>query len=216
MDAWPFQSDLTLTAMPRAAFWARRFAEEVLREWKLDRGSDGVQDDAKGSNGGMGDGLIDRVLLVVTELTTNAVKATEEMMGTLDPEVKARYSEQPSAVSYLELAKLGQVRLRLSTDNARSRVLIEVWDACEAEPELKDVDFLSESGRGLHLVATYCAKWGWYPSFEVERSRPERPEATEVWDGWLRDGTRREWPGWRRGKVVWGEVRTLHGHDYSS
>jgi hypothetical protein len=243
MDTWPFQSDLTLTAMPRAAFWARRFAEEMLREWKLDRRSDGVHgghgdaERAKGGtrSGGMGDELIDRVLLVVTELTTNAVKATEDMMGGMNPDVKARYSEKPSAVSYLELVKLGQVRLRLSTDNARSRVLIEVWDTSEAEPELKNPDFLSESGRGLHLVATYCAKWGWWPVWEREGPH-ERPgplrsrwtgsgpqhghgdtdrlrAAEELYDSFQeRDQqatgmARGERPGLRRrGKVVWGVV----------
>jgi hypothetical protein len=85
-------------------------------------------------------------------------------------------------VSYVELARLGQVQLRLSYD--RIKVLVEVWDASEAVPVLKESDFMSEGGRGLHLVAAYCRKWGWYPSFEPDPRRP---------------GQQRQ-----RGKVVWG------------
>jgi anti-sigma regulatory factor (Ser/Thr protein kinase) len=164
MDAWPFQSDLTLAAMPRAAYWARRHAEETLTEWKVDW-------------------LLESVQLVVSELVSNAVTATEEMTGEMSPEMRARYSEQPSAVSYLELARLGHIRLRLSYDY--TRVLIEVWDTSDRVPVMQQPTEDAEDGRGLLIVATYCARWGWYPSFEADKDRPGRR---------------------RRGKVVWGEI----------
>jgi hypothetical protein len=162
MNAWPFQSELTLTAMPGAAYWARRHAEEVMKEWKLD-------------------GLMESVQLVVTELVTNAVKATGEMT----PEVKERYGTQPMTVSYMELVKLGQVRLRLSYDYVR--VVVEVWDRSEAVPVMQAPTEDAESGRGLLIVATYCTRWGWYP---LRGTAPGR-----------QGGRRRE------GKVVWGEVK---------
>jgi hypothetical protein len=138
MDARGFRSNLTLAAMPRAAYWARRHTEEVLTEWKLDMTVEG---------------LVDSALLVVTELVTNAVQAT----GELRPELQKRYSEQPLAVSYMELANLGQVRLRLSYDYVR--VVIEVWDGSEAIPVMQRPSEEAVSGRGLMLVAAHCSRW---------------------------------------------------------
>jgi hypothetical protein len=83
--------------------------------------------------------------LLVSELVTNAVKAT---------------------------AGHGQaaVRLRLSSDG--TRVLIEVWDADPRPPAPKDLveygtpDPQEEGGRGLFLVAALSARWDWYPTGE--------------------------------------------------
>ena len=79
--------------------------------------------------------------LLVSELVTNAVKAT------------AGRDE-------------AAVRLRLSGDSAR--VLIEVWDADPRAPAPKDLGELGtpdpqeEGGRGLFLVAALSARWDWY------------------------------------------------------
>ena len=89
----PLRSDLELGALPTVVPCARLHARHVLREW----GSNGLAPDSE---------------LLVSELVTNAVKATAGRDG-------------------------AAVRLRLSGHNAR--VLIEVWDADPRAPEPKDL-----------------------------------------------------------------------------
>ena len=92
-------------------------------------------------SGGL-NGLAESTELPVSELVTNAVKATAER-------------EDQAAV-----------RLRLSSDNAR--VLIEVWDADPQPPAPKDLgedgtpDPQEEGGRGLFLIAALSTRWDWY------------------------------------------------------
>ena len=123
---WPLCSYLELGALPTAVPCARLHARHVLREW----GMNGLAQDSE---------------LLVSELVTNAVKATAE-------------HDQAA------------VRLRLSGD--RTRVLIEVWDADPRPPAPKDLgeygtpDPEEEGGRGLFLVAALSARWDWYPTGE--------------------------------------------------
>jgi anti-sigma regulatory factor (Ser/Thr protein kinase) len=90
-------------------------------------------------------GLASDSELLVSELVTNAVKAT------------AGRDE-------------AAVRLRLSGGSAR--VLIEVWDADPRAPASEDLgergtpDPQQEGGRGLFLVAALSARWDWYPTRE--------------------------------------------------
>src|SRR5579862_7139723 len=119
---WPLCSYLELGALPTAVPCARLHARHVLREW----GMSGLAQDSE---------------LLVSELVTNAVKATAGHDG-------------------------AAVRLRLSGD--RTRVLIEVWDADPRPPAPKDLgeygmpDPQEEVGRGLFLVAALSARWDWY------------------------------------------------------
>jgi anti-sigma regulatory factor (Ser/Thr protein kinase) len=168
MDGWPLQSSLTLVALPSAAFWARRHTEDVLVGW------------------GLPEGVVEVVLLVVSELISNGVEATA---GGLDAKEQELYDRAPVTVPYERIARLGMVRLRLSYDYVR--VLVEVWDGGEGVPVVQVPSEEAESGRGLLLVASLCERWGWYPVGE-EAGRPG-------------------WPGgrWRKGKVVWGGV-VLH------
>ena len=85
---WPLRSYLELGALPTAVPCARLHASHLLWEWGLN-------------------GLAADTELLVSELVTNAVKATA---GTAT----------------------SAVRLQLSSDNAR--VLIEVWDADRSRP----------------------------------------------------------------------------------
>ena len=139
----PLRSYLELGALPTAVPCARLHARHVLWEW--------------GWNGLAPDGE-----LLVSELVTNAVKAT------------AGRDE-------------ATVRLRLSGDSAL--VLIEVWDADPRAPAPKDLgehgtpDPQEEGGRGLFLVAALSARWDWYPTrepagkvvwCEIEASSPPR------------------------------------------
>jgi anti-sigma regulatory factor (Ser/Thr protein kinase) len=122
----PLRSYLELGALPTAVPCARLHARHVLWEWGL--------------NGLAPDGE-----LLVSELVTNAVKATAGRDG-------------------------AAVRLRLSGDS--TRVLIEVWDADPRAPEAKDLgedgtlDPQEDGGRGLFLVAALSARWDWYPTRE--------------------------------------------------
>jgi anti-sigma regulatory factor (Ser/Thr protein kinase) len=92
------------------------------------------------------DRLTETIELLVSELVTNAVKAT---------------------------AGQGQpvpIRLRLSSDKAR--FLIEVWDADPRPPMPKDLGadgrpaLGDEGGRGLFLVGALSERWSWYASRE--------------------------------------------------
>ena len=100
----PLRSDLELGALPTVVPCARLHARHVLREW----GSNGLAPDSE---------------LLVSELVTNAVKATAGRDG-------------------------AAVRLRLSGDSAR--VLIEVWDADPQAPASKD---LGRSGQPAATVS---------------------------------------------------------------
>jgi anti-sigma regulatory factor (Ser/Thr protein kinase) len=145
----PLRSYLELGALPTAVPCARLHARHVLRDWGLN----GLAPDSE---------------LLVSELVTNAVKAT------------AGRDE-------------AAVRLRLSGDS--TRVLIEVWDADPRAPAPKDLgehvtpDPQEEGGRGLFLVAALSARWDWYPTrepagkvvwCEIEASSPGRRIAGEA------------------------------------
>jgi anti-sigma regulatory factor (Ser/Thr protein kinase) len=120
---WPLCSYLELGALPTAVPCARLHARHLLWEWGMNE-------------------LASTGELLVSELVTNAVKAT------------AGHVDQAA------------VRLWLSGDSAR--VLIEVWDADPRPPEPKDLgedgtpDPREEGGRGLFLVTALSARWDWY------------------------------------------------------
>ena len=122
----PLRSYLELGALPTAVPCARLHARHVLWEWGLT-------------------GLVPDSELLVSELVTNAVKAT------------AGRDE-------------AAVRLRLSGDS--TRVLIEVWDADPRAPAPNELGEhgtpgpQEEGGRGLFLVAALSARWDWYPTRE--------------------------------------------------
>jgi anti-sigma regulatory factor (Ser/Thr protein kinase) len=123
----PLRSYLELGALPTAVPCARLHARHLLWEWGLN-------------------GLVETAEVLVSELVTNAVKAT------------AGHDDQLP------------VRLQLSGDSAR--VLIEVWDADPRPPAPKGLgedglpDPQEEGGRGLFLVAALSARWDWYPTHE--------------------------------------------------
>ena len=111
---WPLRSHLDLGAVACARLHARL----VLWEWAL---AD----------------LAETVELVVSELVTNAIRASEG----LTPGVPA-------------------VRLWLSSD--RDRVLVQVWDGNHEMPVRQDPDQDAESGRGLMIVDSLSTDCGSY------------------------------------------------------
>jgi anti-sigma regulatory factor (Ser/Thr protein kinase) len=120
---WPLQSYLELGALPSAVPSARLHAKLVVGEW--------------------GFGCIaDTVELIVSELVTNGVKASQELEG------------------------VSVVRLGLSSDERH--VLVTMWDGNHepvsrpvlSEDELPDLE--TEDGRGLFLVESLSMNWGVY------------------------------------------------------
>jgi anti-sigma regulatory factor (Ser/Thr protein kinase) len=119
---WPLQSHLELGALPSAVPSARLHARHVVAEWGLAS-------------------IADTVELVVSELVTNGVKASQ-------------------ALDHLSPVWLGLA-------GNEHEVFVAVWDGNE-EPvqasadsdELPDLE--AEGGRGLLLVASLSTDWGVY------------------------------------------------------
>jgi len=114
-DRWPLQDFLELGALVSAVPCARLHARQVLREWGIGHLGDSTE-------------------LVVTELTTNAVRASRELAQ-------------------------AAVRLWLLSDAAQ--ILILVWDASPQPPVVLGVTGEAEHGRGLMLVEAVSEQWGW-------------------------------------------------------
>src|SRR5216684_4171031 len=79
---------------------------------------------------------------VVSELVTNALRASELIPGPVIP----------------------PIRLRLSSD--RAVVLIELWDGNMQLPILTDANTNADGGRGLMLVDALSTRWNWYATQE--------------------------------------------------
>jgi anti-sigma regulatory factor (Ser/Thr protein kinase) len=114
---WPLQDFLELGALAGAVPCARLHARQVLWEWGLRS-------------------LGENAELLVTELVTNAVKASRAMTQAFP------------------------VRLWLASDSAQ--VLILVSDASPQPPVRIDTSDEAENGRGLMLVEAISEQWGWY------------------------------------------------------
>jgi anti-sigma regulatory factor (Ser/Thr protein kinase) len=80
------------------------------------------------------DHLANDAELLVSELLGNALKTTPEHDD------------------------IGIVVLRLLAD--RQRLLIEVWDQNPRDPQPRQVDELSDSGRGFMVIEAVAARWG--------------------------------------------------------
>jgi anti-sigma regulatory factor (Ser/Thr protein kinase) len=114
---WPLQDFLELGALAGAVPCARLHARQVLREWGLTSLGESTE-------------------LLVSELITNAVKASRAVMHA------------------------SPVRLWLVSDLAR--ILILVWDASPQPPVRVNASGEAENGRGLMLVEAISERWGWY------------------------------------------------------
>ena len=113
--SWPLSSGLVLGALPTAASCGRLHAKNVVWEWGLAH-------------------LGDTIELLVSELLTNAVKASSSPDGA------------------------GVVVLRLLAN--RERLLIEVWDHNPDDPQPRQADAESESGRGFSVIEALSSRWG--------------------------------------------------------
>jgi anti-sigma regulatory factor (Ser/Thr protein kinase) len=115
----PRSDSLPLGSLDGAVPSARLHARHVLWEWGLES-------------------LAPNVELVVSELVTNAVQATQR--AELDT----------------------PVRLSLLADGGS--VLVVVGDAVDDPPRLRHPDTTEEGGRGLVVVDTFCEWWDWKPA----------------------------------------------------
>ncbi|HEY5990606.1 MAG TPA: ATP-binding protein [Streptosporangiaceae bacterium] len=142
-DEWPLRSVIELGALPGAVPCARLHTRQVLWEW----GQTGLSEAAE---------------LVVSELVTNSVTATQSI-----------HSEFP-------------VRLWLLSDN--SRVLILVADASPQPPKRIEAVDDTEGGRGLLLVEAVSSHWGWYATRQrgtakvVWAELPRPPDSSQTKD----------------------------------
>lgn len=120
------QPHLEMMACPGAVSCARHHARQLLWDCGLKE-------------------LIESVELVVSEIVTNAVRAS----GGLDE-------------SHPPVGTMPIVRLWLSVE--ADAVLVLVWDASPLKPERQVLALDVDSGRGLLLVEMFSAAWG---SFEL-------------------------------------------------
>jgi hypothetical protein len=124
---WRLRSYLELAALPTAVSCARLHAKNILHEWRMGA-------------------LADTVELLVSEITTNAVRAS------------ASLPRQQGALG--QAASVPTVRFWLTSD--LDRVLIQVWDGDHRKPVPQHAGLDAETGRGLLLVETLSTQWGCY------------------------------------------------------
>lgn len=123
---WPLRNEMEFTCLPSAARWARRHTRDLLTIWNLPR-------------------LTDNAELLISELVTNAYKATG-----VDVEHHG----------YTALIGVPPIQMRLASDHRR--LLIEIWDPSPKPPVAKESDLEAECGRGLLLVNRLADRWNYY------------------------------------------------------
>jgi anti-sigma regulatory factor (Ser/Thr protein kinase) len=109
-----------LAALPSAVPWARRVVRHTLREWRLEC-------------------LSDPALLLVSELVTNAVRASQTVAC---PD------------------QAGHPMISLTVELGDASLLVKVWDADPGLPVLQEADLTGDRGRGLLLVDFLADAWG--------------------------------------------------------
>jgi anti-sigma regulatory factor (Ser/Thr protein kinase) len=137
-NTWPLQTFIELGALPSAVPCARLHARQVLCEWGLEV-------------------LIDSTELIVSELVTNAVHASEGLTA-------SRYNGHWTPGT-------PPVRLWLQSDG--EQVLIQIWDANDRAPQPQEEELEAENGRGLLLVTCLSTDSNTY--------RLERSSGKIVW-----------------------------------
>jgi hypothetical protein len=127
MQEGPLHSYLELRALPASVRSARLHARNLLHEWRMG-------------------GLADTAELLVSEMITNAVRAS------------AAIADQPRETGQAPPAQ----RMRLWLTSDRRSVLIQVWDVDQHHPVRQDVGPDAEAGRGLLLIEALSTRWGFY------------------------------------------------------
>lgn len=90
--------------------------------------------------------LVESVVLLVSELVTNAIRAASRV----------------AAVPGAEPTRGVEPRVRLDISSSPALVRIEVHDtACVPVPPSRHPDDFEESGRGLEVISVLASDWGW-------------------------------------------------------
>ena len=174
---WPYHSFLPLGALPGAVPCARLHTTAVLWEWGMN-------------------GLSQQAELAVSELVTNAVRASLEAR-----QAGQAPDDRPDGVPV--------IALRLAGDHKRLLVEVSDHDAHPPVPTMMDPE--RDGGRGLVLVEAISERWGYYypatdPVSEPRSSGPasgdsEGPASGD--NGWLAAPPVLPAADREPGKVVW-------------
>jgi anti-sigma regulatory factor (Ser/Thr protein kinase) len=130
-DMLRLSNSLTLAALPTAVKLSRTLVAVTLKYWGLGR-------------------MAEEAELVISELATNAVKAT----GIVDAEP-----------SWSERANLAVIRVRIVYLET-GHIVLEVWDGDPTPPKPTDAEPEADSGRGLAIVEALCARWDYFPAID--------------------------------------------------
>ncbi len=123
--SWPLTSTMTpLGALPTAPACARVHIRSTLTVWDMAM-------------------LADAAELVISELVTNAVRASTDERG------HPRYAN----------GRMPVIHVRMLADGVR--LLLEVWDMAPALPVVRHAADDDEAGRGLQLVEALAYRWNW-------------------------------------------------------
>lgn len=137
-ESWPDRSYLELGAATWAVPLARLHARQALGIWGL------------GDSTGAAE-------IVVSELVTNAVSASEGVAGSC----------------FMGQWSPGRPPIRLWLASQDDRVVIGVWDGSDDLPEQQAPDDTAERGRGLMLIDVLSTSWG--------VCRPDKSSGKVVW-----------------------------------
>jgi anti-sigma regulatory factor (Ser/Thr protein kinase) len=158
-----WSDELTLVAEPTAVRCARAFVRLALAKWA----SATLEDDAS---------------VIVSELTTNAVTASEKHTAALaSAQTQTTAQTQAGAANgtyaeagpyaapgtYTAVPRMPLITVRML--GTATGLVIEVWDTSPAAPtptapRSDAEEWEAEGGRGLHLVGTLAHRWGWRPA----------------------------------------------------
>jgi anti-sigma regulatory factor (Ser/Thr protein kinase) len=137
---------LEFPAVPAALPYVRRHTRQTLATWQLGY-------------------LADDVELVVSELVTNAVRATQDAgpreagPPVAGPPVAGPRVAGPRVAAILAGPPAVAVYLTLDRD----RLAVLIWDSSPRPPARREHDYDDESGRGLELVQALTDDWGVCP-----------------------------------------------------
>ncbi|GAA3368434.1 hypothetical protein GCM10020367_06760 [Streptomyces sannanensis] len=149
IDAPEHQKSLTLIANDRASGVARSFTRDALTAW-------GLED------------LLDRAVLIVSELTTNAERHGRSCRGTAEDRPEAGDEEDE------------QITLTLAVQAGVVGIAVE--DNSSELPMPRISSLYATSGRGLCLVSATADVWTAYPKEDGSGKRViafvKRPEPT--------------------------------------
>lgn len=147
-----------LAAVPESVKQARDFAQTALCAWGLAE-------------------MYDDVRLVVSELVTNAMRYSAGLVdGGVDRQVDGgagggldardngrRDMARGGRAGDVLVDSIGDLPIRLSLLCGDGCVTCAVTDPSDQIPVHREPDYVSQHGRGLHLVEAFSDSWDWVP-----------------------------------------------------